>query len=143
MRNLITKTLDLFKNKTFKETFWAFAAKAVAFFFFYLLQFYLARKLSVDDLGKWGFFFSFFSVFLVLSDAGLNSSTSKFIAQYSDTSAVNSVLLSALQLRLLLSFAFMAIYLLLLNPFLAIIQKTYLFQLFFWAFPLVLLNSLV
>ncbi|MFC1480540.1 flippase [Candidatus Omnitrophota bacterium] len=134
---------ELIKNKFAKETFWSFLTKGVAFLLYFSLNVYLARALRVDEYGAWSFFYSAFTIILVLSYFGINSSAQKYVAQYSGTDSLNNVLKSSAKLRLVFSLAFALLLFLLHRPLARLIGRPDFAQLFLFSAPLILFAGFV
>ncbi|MFA6636821.1 MAG: flippase [Candidatus Omnitrophota bacterium] len=99
-------------NKFLKETVWSMMAKAVAFFLFFALNVFLARKLGVESFGFWSLFLSIITLIFILANFGVNASAGKFVAQYKGTDHLKSIFLSSVKLRLIFSAVFAGILLL-------------------------------
>jgi O-antigen/teichoic acid export membrane protein len=89
--------------KYLKETFWAVAAKLTASFFYYLLIYYLTRRMALDVWGEWSGFFAILNVTLLLSDQGINVASKRYIAEARDSAGLGEVVRTSLALRLLAS----------------------------------------
>lgn len=130
-------------NKLLKETSWSFAAKGVAFVLFIALNVFLARALGPEEFGRWSFFFSIITIFFLLSYFGLNASTQKFVAQYNQTDKLRSVLASSFRLRIVVSFLFSLLLLLLHRHLALLLGRPELESLFIYAVPLVFLAGVM
>lgn len=102
----IQKVVQFVKKKFVKETIWSFLTKGVTFVLFYAINIYLSRVLGVNKFGQWSFFFSTLTIMQIISHFGVNGSSRKYIAQFNHTDRINSVLLSSIQLRVIISLCF-------------------------------------
>lgn len=116
MVDLKSHFFRIFQHKIYKETFWSFATKGVGFFLLLGLNIFLARALGVEGFGEWSFFLSIITIILLISYFGINVSTRKHIAEYSQTDLLRSVFISSLKLRIIISLLFSLILLLLYKP---------------------------
>lgn len=132
----------ILKNKLYKETSWSFATKGVSFIFFLTLNVFLARKLGVDNFGLWSFFFSILTIIMLVSHFGINKSTRKFIAQYNKTNNLKSVLISSIKQRVLLSFIFSIILLVIYKYLSYLVGRPEFEDLLFISIPLVFLSGI-
>lgn len=130
-------------NKLLKETSWSFAAKGVAFVLFIALNIFLARALGPEDFGRWSFFFSVLTVFFLLSYFGINNSSQKFVAQYNQTDKLRSVLVSSFWLRIVVSFLFSLLLLIVHKPLATLLGRPDLELLFLYAVPFIFLAGVI
>lgn len=89
-----------------KETFWAVAAKAVAFFFYYGLVFYLTRRMTVEVWGDWSAFLALLNVILLTSDQGINTASKRYLAPARETPELAGVVRATFLLRVCASLVF-------------------------------------
>ncbi|MEP7016118.1 MAG: oligosaccharide flippase family protein, partial [Verrucomicrobiota bacterium] len=82
-----------------KETFWALASKGVAFFFYYGLVFFLARKMTVEIWGDWSAFLALLNIIILTSEQGINTASKRYIAQARDTPGLGGVIRTTFLLR--------------------------------------------
>lgn len=94
------------RAKYAKETFWAVAAKAAAFFFYYGLVFYLTRRMSVDVWGNWSTFLAVLNIILLTSDQGINTASKRYLARARETHGLGGVVRATFALRVFASIAF-------------------------------------
>lgn len=134
---------SLSQNKLLKEVSWSLATKGVALLFYFLVNIYLARTLGVEKFGAWSFFFSIFTIILLLSNFGINASAKKYVAQYNKTNMINSVLKSSLKLRFVFSMAFALLILLVHKQLAILIGRPEFMVLFLFSVPLVLFSGFV
>lgn len=137
---LVNKILH---NKILKETSWAFLTKGVTFVLFYVFSIYIARAMGVDLYGQWSFFFSVITVVFTLSYFGINVATKRYVAQYSGTKQISSVLKSAVWLRFIFSLAFSLVFLLVHQWLADILGRSELSSVFLWACPLIFFTGFV
>jgi len=130
-------------DKLLKETTWSFLTKGVSFILFFGLNIYLARILGPETFGYWSFFFSVITVFLFLSYFGINASSQKYAAQYNKTNELKVVLSSSFRLRMMMSFIFSLLLLLLHQPLANLLGRPDLGYLFLYAAPLVFFAGFV
>ncbi len=121
-------------QKIKKEISWSFLTKIITFLFFFWLNIFLARKLWPETFGLWSFFLSFITIFWTISFFGINASTKKFIAQHNWTWEVKNIIKNWLNLRLIFSLWFTLLFLILYIPFMNIVDKPELWNLWLiWA----------
>ncbi|MDD4203296.1 MAG: oligosaccharide flippase family protein, partial [Candidatus Omnitrophica bacterium] len=90
-------------TKIRKEVFWSLLAKAVAFGLYIITNVVLARKLGVDLFGQLSYFLAVLNIALVISLAGFNESSQKYVAQYKDTQKLRGILNGTLIGRIIIS----------------------------------------
>jgi len=131
------------KKNLLKETVWSFSAKGIAFIFFIILNIFLARYLGPEKFGAWSFFFSMLSIIVLFSDLGINISTRKFVAQYSQTKKLRSILESSLKIRFFSALIIASIFLLLYSFLADAIDRPEFKNMFLFATPLLFLSAFV
>lgn len=134
--NLIFK-----KNKIFRETFWAFMTQGSTFLLYFSINVYLARALGIEKFGIWSFFFSIFTIILLLPNAGINNSIKKYVAQYNKTEKINAVLKSSVKLRFISSLIFIVLFFLIHKQLAEFINRPEFASLFLFSIPLILLST--
>ena len=125
------------ENKFFRETFWSFSAKGIAFLLYLALNIYLARTLKVEKFGIWSLFYSIITILWILSLFGINASSQKYIAQHNGTSKLKSVLKDSFKLRFIFSSFFAVLIFIIHKPLAFFINRPDLSNLFAFAAPLV------
>jgi len=142
MRNYAAFMLKKFRDsKLFKETFWGALSKGCTLVLYIFINIILARKLGVEKFGEWSFFFSVLTILFLFSALGINSSTKKFIASYSKTSFLKSVVHQSTKMR----FQFTFVYTILVTVVLALvfyITKKDVFRYLLYSSPLLFFYSL-
>ncbi|MFZ2979388.1 MAG: flippase [Candidatus Magasanikiibacteriota bacterium] len=133
----------LFNNKIVKETVWSFFTKVITFGLFFLISIFLARKLDVERFGLWSFFSASLSVILFLSYFGINASSMKYVAQYSSTKSIRSVLWSSIKIRFFFSLVFCLFFLICYKQLAYFLGRPELSTLFLLATPLIFFSGLV
>jgi O-antigen/teichoic acid export membrane protein len=93
-------------TKYAKETLWAVAAKAAAFFFYYGLVYYLTRKMTVEVWGDWSAFLALLNIILLISDQGLNVAVKRYVLSARDSAELGGVVRVTFALRVLASLVF-------------------------------------
>ncbi len=101
MKYAINFAKKLLSNKLIKEVSWSFLTKGSTFIWFYALQIFLIRYMSIEEWGKWSYFFSILNVVVLTSELGINVSSKKFLAQYNNSIYQKAVIKSTLKLRLI------------------------------------------
>jgi O-antigen/teichoic acid export membrane protein len=133
----------MLRNKILKETFWSFLSKGTTLILFLAFNIYLARSLNISDYGKWSFFLSLITIIITVSYFGINNSSKKFIGQFNGTSSLGNVLMSSLKLRVVFSFIF-SIVILIVGAFLSTFSgKQELGLLLLWSAPVIFFSGLV
>lgn len=94
-----------------RQTSWVFAAKAVAFGGFYLMQIYIANSFTVEEWGDWSVYFSLANIILLFSNFGVGISSKRFIAQEKDGPKIGAVLRSGIKLRVITALGFTLLFL--------------------------------
>ncbi len=138
--NVLNKII---KNKILKETSWAFLTKGVTFVLYYIFSIYIARVMGVDLYGQWAFFFSVITIVFTLSYFGINHSTKRYVAQFSNTPEISAVLKSAVLLRFCFSLGFCVVFLFFHRLIAIWLGHPELADLFIWACPLIFFSGFV
>lgn len=132
-----------FKNKLLKETIWSFATKIITLVLFLWINIFLARNLWVENFWVWSFLFSFITIISIISYFWLNLSINKFTAQHNNTENLKSIIKSWFTLRVIISFIFVILILILYKPIVYIIWKPELEILLLYSIPLIFLSAMV
>lgn len=135
--------IDGLKGKSTKESIWGLLTKGITFPLFYITDIFLARMLSVDDYGRWSFFFSTFAIILTISHFGINASAKTFIARYTKTDSLKAVLSASVLLRVGVTLVFVLLLGVLHVPIATMLQRPELSDLFLFAAPLLLFSGLL
>ena len=130
------------KNKLIKETMWSFATLCISFMLFFSLNVFLSRSLGVEKFGIWSFFYSIFSIFLMISFFGINASTKKYVAQYNAKKELKNVLSNSFKLRLAFSLFFSLLMLMFYNLLAMALGRPEYSILFLLSAPLILFAGL-
>jgi O-antigen/teichoic acid export membrane protein len=101
-----------------KETFWAMAAKGVAFVFYYAVVYYLTRMMTVDVWGNWSAFLALLNIIILISDQGINAASKRYIAQARDGGDVGAVVRVTLYVRVVASLVYAAVIAAVIQPLL-------------------------
>ncbi|MFC1753813.1 flippase [Thermoproteota archaeon] len=91
-----------YARKALKGTISVFVVTLFAAFLGYLVRLVLARGLSLEEYGLFYAVFSFFGLFMIFKDLGLNSALAKFIPEYlhkKDYSGVKSIVVSVFSIQ--------------------------------------------
>ena len=96
-------------TKYARETLWAFAAKGVAFVFYYALVFWLTRRMTVDAWGNWSGFLALLNIVLLVSDHGLSLAVKRYVSQARSAGREAGVIRSIFFLRVGVSLVFAAV----------------------------------
>jgi O-antigen/teichoic acid export membrane protein len=110
-------------TKYAKETFWAVAAKGVAFFFYYGLVFYLTRKMTVEVWGEWSAFLAMLNIILLVSDQGLNDAVKRYVSLARDSAELGGVVRVTFALRVVASLVFAVVIAFLIAPLLKLLGQ--------------------
>jgi len=127
------------REKITKETIWSVLTKGVGFVFYILLTVYLARTLGTARYGKWNYFYSIFTIILILSSMGVNQSTKKYIAEYSGTGKEKFVFIDSIIIRMVTSLLFCLIVVIFYKSVGDIINRPDIGTLLLYSAPLLLL----
>jgi O-antigen/teichoic acid export membrane protein len=130
------------KKKLLKETTWGFLSKGVTFVLYFLLNTILARNLGIEKFGLWSFFFSTFTIILLISHFGVNTSIKKFVAQYAKSELFAQALKDSIKIRLTFTIFFAIILALVAKPLAGLLGKPELSKLFLLASPMLVFTSL-
>jgi len=130
-------------NKLTKEVIWSFLAKGSALFFYLALNVFLARTLEVKEFGAWSYFYSLFTIFILIAYSGTNLSSRKFIAQFNDTAKLSAILWQSLNIRLIVGLAFSIIILISYKPLTKVLGRPDFEILFLASIPLIFLTGIV
>lgn len=129
-------------SKDIKETLWSLATKIITLALFLILNIVLARSLGVESFGLWSLFLSVITLIFTLSYFGINASAKRFVAQYSGTNDLKSVLSSSIKLRLILSLIFVVLLLISHRQIAALLGQPNLGILLLYGVPLLLFSGL-
>jgi O-antigen/teichoic acid export membrane protein len=135
--------LSFLDNKIYRETIWSFSAKGIASLLYIGINIFLARYLGPLRFGTWSYFYALINIILIFSYFGINASSRKYIAQFNYTDNLGAVLRSSLKLRLVFSFCFVIIYIILQKILVDLLGRPDLQLLFIAAVPIIFFASLV
>lgn len=99
LKSLFFKNIGI-RQTIFKNTLWLFAAEGSSRFLEIILVIYMTRILGPTEFGKFAFVLAFVSVFVMLSDFGLATITTREFSQDKDTEKEYPTILS---LKIILS----------------------------------------
>lgn len=109
-RSLTATTIEFFpslqKNKAVTETVWSLLAKGAAFLLYFTISVVLARALGNVAFGEWSFYFSAFTILLLVATLGIDTAARTYVARLAGTEHVARAVADGLKLRVAVGAAF-------------------------------------